>query len=156
MRTYTELMQLPTFLERYRYLKLGGRVGLETFGFDRYLNQMFYTSPEWKRLRDFVIVRDSQNYPYPLDLASPEAPIENDWVDPTTGKHLKIKQRVMVHHMNPITKEDILKRSDAVWNPEFLITTSEVTHNAIHYGDESLLPVNYITDRSPNDTIPWR
>lgn len=156
MRTYTELMQLPTFLERYRYLKLGGRVGLETFGFDRYLNQMFYTSPEWKRLRDFVIVRDSLNYPYPLDLASPEAPIENDWIDPATGKAFKSKQRVLVHHMNPITKEDILKRADIVWNPEFLITTSEVTHNAIHYGDESLLPVNYLVTRSPNDTIPWR
>lgn len=149
-------MQLPTFLERYRYLKLGGRVGLETFGFDRYLNQVFYTSPEWKQLRDFVIVRDSLNQPTPLDLACPDVPIAQDWIDPQTGKIIKSKLRVMVHHMNPITREDIIKRAPVVWDPEFLITTSEVTHNAIHYGDESLLPVNYITIRAPNDTVPWR
>ena len=156
MRTYTELMQLPTFLERYRYLKLGGHVGLETFGFDRYLNQMFYRSPEWKQLRDFVIIRDSEGSDWPLDLASVETPIVTDWVNPATGSVERTHQRVLIHHMNPITKEDILMRRDVVWNPEFLITTSDATHNAIHYGDESLLPVNYITERAPNDTIPWR
>lgn len=156
MRTYSELIQIPTFLERYRYLKLGGRVGLETFGFDRYLNQMFYGSDEWKALRDFVILRDSQGGDWPLDLASSEVPIITDWINPVTGVQQRTGMRVMVHHMNPITKEDILRRSEIVWDPEFLITTSDATHNAVHYGDESLLPISYITERAPNDTIPWR
>ena len=156
MRTYTELMQLPTFLQRYRYLKIGGRVGLETFGFDRYLNQMLYASPEWKQLRDFVIVRDAQNSQWPLDLACSDVPIMTDWINPATGKASRTGQRVLIHHINPITRDAILKRDPIVWDPEFLITTSEATHNAIHYGDESQLPVNYIVERTQNDTIPWR
>ena len=155
MRTYTEVLQLPTFLERYNYLRVGGRVGAETFGFDRWLNQHFYTSPEWKALRDFVITRDAQNADWPLDLASPEAPIVTDWINPVTGRYEPTHARILVHHMNPITKDDIIGRSEIVWDPEFLITTSEATHNAIHYGDESLLPISYITERAPNDTIPW-
>lgn len=156
MRTYTELIQLPTFLDRYHYLKLGGHVGQATFGFDRWLNQQFYRSPEWKELRDFVITRDAQNADWPLDLASLEAPIITDWRNPVTGRYERTASRILVHHMNPITKDDILGRSQVAWDPEFLITTSEATHNAIHYGDESLLPISYITERAPNDTIPWR
>lgn len=156
MRTYTELIQFPTFLERYNYLRIGGKVGWETFGFDRWLNQQFYKSPEWKALRDFVITRDAQNADWPLDLASPEAPIVTDWLNPVTGRYEHTAARILVHHMNPITKDDILGRSKVAWDPEFLITTSEATHNAIHYGDESLLAISYITERAPNDTIPWR
>ena len=156
MRTYTELMSLPTFLDRYRYLKIGGRVGLETFGFDRWLNQQLYASPEWKAVRDQVIIRDALGGSYPLDLASTEAPIVTDWINPVTGELESTHQRVLVHHMNPITKEDILRRAPVVFDTEFLITVSDATHSAIHYGDESLLPISYIVERAQNDTIPWR
>lgn len=135
IRTYSELSQLATFEERYRYLRLGGRVGKETFGFDRWINQMFYKDPEWLKVRDIVIMRDNG-----CDLG-----IE--------GR--EIYSRIIVHHMNPITKADILDRSRFLLDPEYLICTVKNTHDAIHYGDESLL-ITLPMERSPNDTCPWR
>lgn len=135
IRTYSELSQLATFEERYRYLRLGGRVGKETFGFDRWINQMFYKDPEWLKVRDIVIMRDNG-----CDLG-----IE--------GR--EIYSRIIVHHMNPITKADILDRSKFLLDPEYLICTVKNTHDAIHYGDESLL-ITLPIERSKNDTCPWR
>lgn len=135
IKSYSELTQLPTFEERYRYLRLSGRVGEETFGFDRWLNQMFYKDREWLSIRDYVIVRDNG-----CDLAMPDR---------------EIGGRIFVHHMNPIAKEDILNRSDILLNPEYLICTTKNTHDAIHYGDESILFANPIV-RSMNDTCPWK
>lgn len=136
MRTYTDLIKLPTFQERFKYLELNGVVGSNTFGFDRYLNQKFYTtSREWQRIKREVILRDNG-----CDLG----------VDGYT-----IFGRVIVHHMNPISPEDILNKTDLLINPEFLICVSHTTHNAIHYGSENLLPKGPV-DRKPNDTCPWR
>lgn len=135
IRTYSELITLPTFEERYRYLRLNGRVGEDTFGFDRWLNQRFYKDPEWLRVRDEVIVRDNG-----CDLAIP-------------GR--EIHSRILIHHMNPITKEDILQRSRYILDPEYLICTIKNTHDAIHYGDEDLL-IKAPVERAPNDTCPWR
>lgn len=135
IRTYSELITLPTFEERYRYLRLGGKVGEETFGFDRYLNQIFYKTDEWLRVRDYVIIRDNG-----CDLG-----IE--------GR--EIHSRILVHHMNPITMEDILNRSEYLLDPEYLICTVKRTHDAIHYGDDSLLFKDPII-RTKNDTCPWR
>lgn len=136
IRTYSELSKLKTFRERYEYLKLGGTVGEDTFGFDRYLNQIFYTSKEWKQIRNFVITRDNG-----CDLGIPD--------------HKIIDDLILVHHMNPITKDDIINKSEVLLNPEYLITTVKSTHDAIHYGDESLLVEDYI-ERSKNDTCPWK
>lgn len=135
IRTYSELIKLRTFEERFQYLQLNGRVGEETFGFDRYLNQKFYNDPEWLHIRDQVIIRDNG-----CDLAMPDR---------------EIKTRILVHHMNPIDKEDILRRSDFLLNPEYLICTIKATHDAIHYGDESKLII-MPPERRPNDTCPWR
>ena len=135
IRTYSELSKLTTFEERYRYLRLGGRVGEETFGFDRWINQMFYKDSEWLKIRDEVIIRDNG-----CDLG-----IE--------GR--EIYSRIIVHHMNPITKADILDRSEFLLNPEYLICTVKNTHDAIHYGDENLL-ITLPMERSVNDTCPWR
>lgn len=135
IRTYNELMLLPTFKERFEYLKLSGRVGEETFGFDRWLNQKFYRSAEWKRLRDLVIIRDNG-----CDLG-----IE--------GR--EIYGKILIHHMNPITKKDILDRTDLLLNPKYLISVTKQTHDAIHYSDESIL-MNDPIARSKNDTCPWR
>ena len=135
IRTYSELITLPTFEERYRYLKLNGRVGEDTFGFDRYLNQIFYTSNEWRDVRDFVIVRDGG-----CDLGMPDR---------------EIFGKILVHHMNPIRQEDILRRSKWLLDPEYLICTIKNTHDAIHFGDESLL-ILAPTERKKNDTCPWR
>lgn len=136
IKTYSELITLPTFEERYRYLKLDGVVGEDTFGFDRYLNQEFYQrDQEWKRIRDFVIIRDQG-----CDLG-------------VEGR--EIRGKILVHHMNPITKDDILKRSEFLLNPEYLICTLKSTHDAIHYGDENLLMKGPV-ERKPNDTCPWR
>lgn len=135
IRTYSELITLPTFEERYRYLRLGGRVGEDTFGFDRYLNQIFYTSNEWRDVRDYVIIRDGG-----CDLGIPDR---------------EIFGKILVHHMNPIRQEDILRRSKFLLDPEYLICTIKNTHDAIHYGDESLL-ILAPTERSKNDTCPWR
>lgn len=136
IRTYGELSKLKTFEERYEYLKLDGSVGEETFGFDRYLNQKFYKyDPDWKKIRDEVIFRDNG-----CDLG-----IE--------GR--EINGLIMVHHMNPITKDDILNRSEYLLNPNYLITTIKSTHDAIHYGSSDLLMKNPVV-RSKNDTCPWR
>ena len=135
VRTYSELITLPTFEERYRYLKIGGTVGEETFGFDRYLNQSFYKSKEWLRIRDHVIVRDQG-----CDLAMIDR---------------EIRGKILIHHMNPITKEDIVRRSKYLLDPEYLICTVKNTHDAIHYGDESLL-IKAPIERQKNDTCPWR
>lgn len=136
IRSYSELITLPTFEERYHYLKLGGVVGEETFGYDRYLNQVFYSSKEWKTFRRDIIVRDMG-----CDLG-----IEDR----------EIGRTILIHHMNPITLADIHQRNlDVLLNPENVICTSLNTHNAIHYGDESLLVLAPI-ERSRNDTCPWR
>ena len=135
IRTYSELITLPTFKERYEYLKLNGRVGEETFGFDRYLNQAFYKSEEWRAVRDYVIVRDNG-----CDLG-----IEGH----------EIFGKILIHHMNPISKRDILDRSDLLLSPEYLICTIKNTHHAIHFGDENLLIVAPI-ERRKNDTCPWK
>ena len=136
IRTYTKMIQIPTFIERYRYLKLGGKVGEETFGFDRYINQMFYKSEEWKRIRNYVITRDNG-----CDLGIPDRKI--------------VDSVILVHHMNPITKEDIINKNEILLDPEYLITTIKPTHDAIHYGDESLLAEDLVI-RSKNDTCPWK
>ena len=134
LKTYSELIQLKTFKERFEYLKLNGNVGEETFGFDRYLNQKFYSSKEWKDLRNYIIARDKG-----CDLGTPNR---------------EIYDKVLIHHMNPINTKDIINRTYILLNPEYLITISNRTHNAIHYGDESLIeePVN----RFENDTCPWK
>lgn len=138
IRTYSELMSLDSFLDRYRYLRIGGKVGEDSFGFDRFLNQEFYKSTEWRKLRRQIIIRD-QAY----DLAHPDRPIPNGCI-------------IIIHHMNPISENDILEHSDWLTNPEYLISTTLNTHNAIHYGDESLLAASGPTIRVPNDTCPWR
>lgn len=138
IRTYSELITLPTFEERYEYLKLDGKVGAETFGFDRYLNQIFYKSDEWKEVRDFVIVRDCG-----CDLAMDDREIPDN-------------VRIYVHHMNPILDGDIIRRSKYLLDPEYLITTIKITHDAIHYGDGSKLLSTAPIERKPNDTCPWR
>jgi hypothetical protein len=135
IRTYSELITLPTFMERYKYLRIGGTVGADTFGFDRYLNQAFYKSEEWKSIRRHVIIRDCG-----CDLG-----IE--------GR--EIHERILIHHINPISEEDILGRSDFLLNPEYLISTSHRTHNAIHYGDDSIL-IDTPLERRKNDTCPWK
>ena len=135
IKTYSELIKLPTFEERFEYLRLDGAVGKETFGFDRYLNQIFYRSIEWKRLRNQIFLRDLG-----CDLG-----VEG----------YDIYGRYMIHHMNPISIDDIVSRSDFLMNPEYLITTVHNTHNAIHYGDMSLLATMPV-ERTPNDTCPWR
>ena len=135
IKTYSELIAFPTFEERYRYLRLGGQVGAETFGFDRWLNQKFYKDPEWLAVRNHVIIRDNG-----CDLGIP-------------GR--EIHSRILIHHMNPITKEDILRRSKYLLDPEYLICTIKNTHDAIHYGDEGLLILDPVV-RSRNDTCPWR
>lgn len=135
-RTYSELITLPTFEERFKYLQLNGAVGRDTFGFDRYLNQYIYQrSQRWKSIRDKIIVRDNG-----CDLG-----VEG----------YSIYGRIIIHHMNPISVEDILSDRDWIFDPEFLICVSHRTHNAIHYGDESLLPQTLI-ERTKNDTCPWR
>jgi hypothetical protein len=136
IRTYSELITLPTFEERYLYLKLDGEVGKETFGFDRWLNQVFYNSKEWKTFRGDIIVRDMG-----CDLGVEERPIGG---------------RIYIHHIEPIKLDDILhRRLDVLMNPDNAISVSFETHNAIHYGDESLL-LTVPVERRPNDTCPWK
>jgi hypothetical protein len=134
IRAFRELKRLQTFEERYQYLQLNGIVGKNTFGYDRFLNQIFYNSDHWKAIRDQVIIRDKG-----CDLG-----IEG----------YEIYDKIYVHHINPITMEDIEMEREEVYDPEFLICTSFNTHNAIHYGNESLLP-KMLIDRRRNDTCPW-
>lgn len=134
-KSYSELIAIPSFEERYRYLRIRGTIGIETFGFDRYLNQALYRDGYWKEIRRKIIIRDEG-----CDLAFP-------------GR--EIPGRIIIHHLNPLTEKDLLNRSDKIFDPENLITTCIRTHNAIHYGDESLLYQDPI-ERKENDTIPWR
>ena len=136
MLTYTELSKRSAFLARFRYAVLGGTLGVATFGYDRYLNQKFYASREWKRIRDEVIVRDDG-----FDLGVPDHPI---------------RDRILVHHMNPIRVQDLDPDNfnEDILNPEYLISVSTPTHNAIHFGDEQQLPRPLI-ERFPGDHIPW-
>ena len=135
IRRYTELKRLKTFEERYEYLRLAGIVGEATFGFERRLNQLLYTSSKWRRLRNEIIIRDNG-----CDLG-----IEG----------YDLRDKIIVHHMNPLTIQDVEEVSDDIFNPEYLICVSQRTHNAIHYGDANLLPQLPI-ERKPNDTIPWK
>ncbi len=135
IRNYSELITLRTFKERFEYLKLDGIVGEETFGFDRYMNQIFYKSKEWASVRREVIIRDNG-----CDLG----------VD-----GYEIHGKILIHHMNPINLSDIVHKTDELLNPDYLITTVLSTHNAIHYGDASLLPALPV-ERRANDTCPWR
>lgn len=134
IRNYSELVKLDNFLDRFEYLKLSGVVGAETFGFDRYLNQALYSSPEWKKSRRNTVLRDNG-----CDLGLEDYPLD----------------RALVHHMNPITLEQIENRDPIIFDEEFLITVSHNTHNAIHYGDQTLLPKPLI-ERRPGDTLLWR
>lgn len=138
IRTYTDLIRLPTFLERYRYLKLGGKVGEETFGWERYLNQKFYSSIEWRAFRREIILRD-----HGCDLAM-------------DGHEFAEGEMVYIHHLNPINTKDIINQTEYLMNPEFVISTRKRTHDAIHYGDESLLFDMEPVIRSPNDMCPWK
>ena len=135
IRTYSELITLPTFEDRFEYLQLNGAVGEETFGFDRYLNQVFYRSRRWKLIRDSIIIRDNG-----CDLG-----VEG----------YDIYGKIIIHHMNPLTIRDIEHESDYLLNPEFLISTTLNTHNAIHYGDKNLL-ITAPVERRKNDTCPWK
>lgn len=146
IRTYSELITLPTFEERYAYLRLDGEVGKETFGYDRYINQVLYNSWKWRRFRDSIIIRDNG-----CDLAHEDYEIKS-WID-ENGKMRH--QKIIIHHINPITLDDIIKEHPMVFDPENVITTTFDTHNAIHYGNESLLRTAPI-ERSRNDTCPWR
>ena len=135
IKTYSELITFSTFEERFEYLQLKGIVGQETFGFDRYLNQILYNSKEWKHLRNKIIVRDNG-----CDLAL---------------EGFEIHGRILIHHINPITIDDVIKRREMVFDPENLICVTHNTHNAIHYGDKSLLITGPI-ERRANDTCPWK
>ena len=135
IKTYSELITIPTYEERFEYLRCNSAVGKETFGFDRYLNQVLYNSMDWKRLRRQIIVRDNG-----CDLAL---------------EGYAIYGKIIIHHINPISLDDIMKERSIVFDPENLVCVSFSTHNAIHYGDASLLPMGPI-ERTPNDTCPWR
>lgn len=136
-KSYSELQSIDSFMGRFEYLKLNDkRVGEETFGCNRYLNQIFYKSSDWLRVRDFVIVRDNG-----CDLGMKDRPING---------------LIMVHHINPITKEDLLNRSPKLFDPNNLICCSKLTHDQIHYGDGSMLIQDQPLERYENDTIPWR
>lgn len=135
IKTYSELLSFSTFEERLNYLKIGGSIGVSTFGFDRYLNQDFYRSKEWKRLREQIFVRDLG-----CDLACQDRLIIG---------------RYMVHHINPISVEDITHSSDFLFNPEYLITVDPETHNEIHYGVSRQKPLSFV-ERKPNDMCPWK
>lgn len=135
IKTYSELIILPTFIERFNYLKIGGQVGEQTFGYDRYLNQILYRTPEWKRFRRDIIVRDMG-----CDLACDDREI--------VGK-------VIVHHLNPLLIDDVVNLSPKIFDPENVVCCSLDTHNAIHYGDENLLMKEPVV-RTKNDTCPWK
>ena len=135
IRTYSELITIPTFEERYNYLKLNGIVGKETFGYDRYLNQLLYRSSDWRSFRDRIIIRDNG-----CDLAC---------------EGFELQSRIIVHHIDPITVEDILNKHPKVFDPENVVSTSHNTHLAIHYGDKNLISIGPI-NRYKNDTCPWK
>lgn len=134
IRTFSELVHIPTFEERFDYLQLRGQVGSSTFGFDRWMNQLFYRSRDWKLVRQHVIARDLG-----CDLAM---------------EGYEIHDRIYIHHMNPMEADDLVHGNQDVLDPEFLISTTHRTHNAIHYGDRSLLP-RKLVERRPGDTALW-
>ena len=135
IKSYSECILLPTFLERFRYLQIGGYVGKETFGYDRYLNQILYRTPEWKRFRRDMILRDNG-----CDLAC---------------EGYEIHGNILVHHINPISVEDVINRNPCIFDPDNVICTSLNTHNAVHYSDESILITEPVV-RKPYDTCPWK
>lgn len=135
IKTYSEMLSLPTFIERFEYLRIGGQVGDATFGYDRYLNQILYRTPEWKRFRRDIIIRDMG-----FDLACDDREI--------VGK-------ILVHHINPLTIDDVSNLDPKIFDPENVVCVSLDTHNAIHYGDESLLMKEPVV-RTKNDTCPWK
>lgn len=135
IKTYSELMKIDDFYDRYKYLRLCGSVGVDTFGSLRYINQAFYNSHRWRKLRRKIIIRDNG-----CDLAHED---------------FEIHGRIYIHHLNPVTPQDFETNSEFVWDPEFLVCVSFDTHNAIHYGDETLLPELPI-ERRPGDTCPWK
>lgn len=136
IKTYSKLIQIPSYIERYRYLKIGGKAGEITFGNERYLNQILYKSPEWKSFRRAIIIRDQG-----CDMGMPG---------------FEIQGPILVHHLNPITVDDIYNRDDKVFDEENVICVSKTTHNAIHYGSEDLLIIDEIVERRPDDTLLWR
>lgn len=135
-KSYSELCSLLSFEERFNYLKLHGQVGMDTFGFDRYMNQDFYRSSEWRNARAFVIARDNG-----CDLGVPSNQIDG---------------KILVHHINPISQDDIINHPEKLLDPENLICISMDTHNALHYGDDSILNKNKMVERKQNDTCPWK
>lgn len=134
IRTYSELIRIPTFEERFEYLKLNGEVGKSTFGFDRYLNQAFYRSKEWRQLRNEIILRDNA-----CDMAM---------------RDHEIFGQVFIHHLNPIEEQQIVDRDEIILNPDYLVCVSLITHNAIHYGSFDLIDLGYV-ERKPGDTLLW-
>lgn len=136
IRTYSELIKLHTLEERFNYLSLKGKVGNETFGFDRYLNQAFYNSYEWRKLREEILIRDNG-----CELGLEEYPIRG---------------RIFIHHMNPIREKDLIELTDYVMNPDYLVCVSHDLHNAIHYSNEEILKRYIVVERRPNDTCPWK
>lgn len=136
MKSYATLIQYHTFEERFNYLKLSNQIGESTFGYDRYLNQRFYNSSEWRRIRDQIIVRDNG-----CDLGIKDRPI--------SGK-------IIIHHINPLSIQDISESTEYLLNPEYLICVSRNTHNALHYGDISLIQQTNLIERAPNDCCPWK
>ena len=135
IKSYSELIKIPTYKERFEYLKLNGIVGKDTFGYDRYLNQAFYNSPEWRRFRRDIIIRDNG-----CDLAC---------------EGYEIRGKIILHHINPLTHDDLINRREVLFDPENIICVTHNTHNAIHYGDANLLITGPI-ERTANDTCPWR
>lgn len=135
MKKYSELLTIADYYERFRYLKVGGTIGIETFGSDRYLNQILYNSPEWRKFARDIRIRDNG-----FDMAF---------------RGYEIPGKIIVHHINPITVDDVIERRPCIFDPENVVCVSHMTHEAIHYGDVSLLPKDPV-ERRPNDTIPWR
>lgn len=136
IKTYSELIKFKTFNERFKYLKLSGNIGEDTFGYDRYLNQALYKDHRWKKVRNIILVRDGG-----FDLG----------ID-----GLNIYGKIIVHHINPLTKYDIINLTDNVFNPEYLISASHKTHNMIHYGVNIDENIHTFINRKPNDTVPWK
>lgn len=145
-KTYKEVLRLPTFKERFEYLRLKGKVGKETFGWDRYFNQILYTSKEWRQFRNRIIIRDNG-----CDLAHPDRPI----ISVSNNTNLQKYNKIFIHHINPLTLEEIEQRSPVIFDPENVICVSFDTHQAIHYGNDDILARDPIV-RKPNDTCPWK
>lgn len=151
IRSYSELIRLPTFAERFEYLRLSGRVGEDTFGYDRFLNQDFYQGSEWRAFRDSIIVRDNG-----CDMGLDDYPITDYVRKIDSNSQIVYKSKIIVHHINPLTKEDILSHSSSLFDPENVICVSDRTHKAIHYGDLNSAKPKIFVERTPFDTCPWK